>query len=107
MYIKIQRWYNSIHMLQEKPPKLSSEKRTHTKFPSQAGEGDLVKWLGENVCKLVLGRNVGKLNISFLHMISQKVVPHFYVFGFGMKHGIFGYAYGTGAITKKWNMGHV
>jgi phospholipid N-methyltransferase len=30
------------------------------------------------------------------------MIPHFYVFGSGMKHWVFGYAYGTGAITKKW-----
>jgi hypothetical protein len=32
-------------------------------------------------------------------------VPHFYVFGSEMKHWIFRYAYGTGAITKKWDLG--
>jgi hypothetical protein len=27
------------------------------------------------------------------------------VFGSGVKHWVFGYAYGTGAITKKWDLG--
>jgi hypothetical protein len=33
------------------------------------------------------------------------MIPHFYVFGSGVKHWVFGYAYGTGAITKKWDLG--
>jgi hypothetical protein len=28
------------------------------------------------------------------------MIPHFYVFGSGMKHWVFCYAYGTGAITR-------
>jgi hypothetical protein len=33
------------------------------------------------------------------------MIPHFYVFGSGVKHWVFSYAYGTGAITKKWDLG--
>jgi hypothetical protein len=33
------------------------------------------------------------------------MIPHFYVLGFGMKHWVLCNAYGTGAITLKWNMG--
>jgi hypothetical protein len=33
------------------------------------------------------------------------MIPHFYVFGSGMKHWVFCYDYGTGAITKKWDLG--
>jgi hypothetical protein len=33
------------------------------------------------------------------------MIPHFYAFGSGVKHWVFGYAYGTGAITKKWDLG--
>jgi hypothetical protein len=43
--------------------------------------------------------------LPFLYIISQKMIPHFYVLGFGMKHGVLCNAYGTGAITLKWNMG--
>jgi hypothetical protein len=42
--------------------------------------------------------------LSFLYVVSQKMVPHFYVLGFGMEHFLCN-AYGTGAITMKWNMG--
>jgi hypothetical protein len=42
--------------------------------------------------------------ISFLYVVSQKMIPHFYVLGFGMEHWVLN-AYGTGAITLKWNMG--
>jgi hypothetical protein len=35
------------------------------------------------------------------------MIPHFYVLGFGMEHWVLGNAYGTGAITLKWDMGIV
>jgi hypothetical protein len=34
-----------------------------------------------------------------------KMIPHFYVLGFGMEHWVLCNTYGTGAITLKWNMG--
>jgi hypothetical protein len=40
-------------------------------------------------------------NGPFLHIVSQEMVSHFYVFGSGVKHWVFRYAYGTSAITKK------
>jgi hypothetical protein len=43
--------------------------------------------------------------VSLLNIISQNVVPHFYVFGFGVKHGIFGNTNGTRAITRERYMG--
>jgi hypothetical protein len=43
--------------------------------------------------------------LPFLYVVSQKMVPHFYVFGFGMKNWVLCNTYGTGAITLKWNMG--
>jgi hypothetical protein len=43
--------------------------------------------------------------LSFLYVVSQKMIPHFYVLGFGMKHWVLCNAYGNGAITLKWNMG--
>jgi hypothetical protein len=43
--------------------------------------------------------------VSLLNILSQKVVPHFYMFGSGVKHGIFGNTNGTRAITHKRNMG--
>jgi hypothetical protein len=65
----------------------------------------LVERLCENVCKLILGRDMAQHNGSFLHIVPQEMIPHFYVFGSRVKHRIFGYAYGTGAITKKWDLG--
>jgi hypothetical protein len=44
-------------------------------------------------------------NGSFFHIVPQEMTPHFYVFGSGMKHRVFSYAYGTGAITKKRDLG--
>jgi hypothetical protein len=43
--------------------------------------------------------------LSFLYVVSQKMIPHFDVLGFGMEHWVLCNAYGTGAITLKWDMG--
>jgi hypothetical protein len=43
--------------------------------------------------------------VSLLNIVSQEVVPHFYVFGFGMKQGVFGKTNGTRAITHERYMG--
>jgi hypothetical protein len=43
--------------------------------------------------------------LSFLYIVSQKMIPHFYVLGFGMEHWVLCNTYGTGAVTLKWNMG--
>jgi hypothetical protein len=43
--------------------------------------------------------------LPFLYIVSQKMIPHFYVIGFGMEHWILSNTYGTGAITLKWDMG--
>jgi hypothetical protein len=43
--------------------------------------------------------------VSLLDIISQKVVSHFYVFGSGVKHGVFGNTNGTHAITHERYMG--
>jgi hypothetical protein len=46
-----------------------------------------------------------EIYVSLLNIVSQKVVPHFYMLGSGVKHGIFGNANGTRAITHKRHMG--
>jgi hypothetical protein len=43
--------------------------------------------------------------VSLLNIISQKMVPHFYVFGSGVKHEIFSNTNGTRAITHERYMG--
>jgi hypothetical protein len=40
--------------------------------------------------------------LPFVYIVSQKMVSHFYVFGFGMEHWVLCNAYGTCAITLKW-----
>jgi hypothetical protein len=42
-----------------------------------------------------------EVDVSLLNIVSQKVVPHLYVFGSGVMHGIFGNTNGTHAITHK------
>jgi hypothetical protein len=39
--------------------------------------------------------------VPFLNIVSQEVLPHFYVFGSGVKHGVFGNTNGNCAITHK------
>jgi hypothetical protein len=43
--------------------------------------------------------------LHFLYIVSQKMIPHFYVLGFGMEQWVLCNAYGTGAFTLKWDMG--
>jgi hypothetical protein len=45
--------------------------------------------------------------LPFPYIVSQKMIPHLYVLGFGMEHWIPCNTYGTGAVTLnlKWNMG--
>jgi hypothetical protein len=43
--------------------------------------------------------------LRFLYVVSQKMVTHFDVLGFGMEHWVLCNAYGTCAITFKWDMG--
>jgi hypothetical protein len=42
--------------------------------------------------------------LPFPNIVSQEMIPHFYVLGFGMKNWVLCYIYGTGAVTLKWNM---
>jgi hypothetical protein len=42
--------------------------------------------------------------LLFLYIVFQKMVSHFYVLGFGMDHWVLCSAYGTCAITLKWDM---
>jgi hypothetical protein len=39
--------------------------------------------------------------VSLLNIVSQEVVPHFYMFGSRVKHGVFGNTNGTCAITHE------
>jgi hypothetical protein len=43
--------------------------------------------------------------LPFVYIVSQKMIPHFYAFCFGMKHWVLCNAYGTGGVTLKRNMG--
>jgi hypothetical protein len=43
--------------------------------------------------------------VSLLNIVSQEVVPHFYVFGSGVKPRVFGNTNGTHAITHDRYMG--
>jgi hypothetical protein len=43
--------------------------------------------------------------LPFLYVVSEKMISHFYVLGFGMEHWVLCNTYGIGAFTLKWNMG--
>jgi hypothetical protein len=43
--------------------------------------------------------------VSLLNIVSWEVVPHPYIFGSGVKHGVFGNTNGTRAITHERYMG--
>jgi hypothetical protein len=43
--------------------------------------------------------------LPYPNIVSQKMISHFYVFCFGIEHWVFCNAYGTGAVTLKWDMG--
>jgi hypothetical protein len=48
---------------------------------------------------------MNEVYVSLLNIVSREVVPHFYVFGSGVKHGVFGITNGTRAITQERYMG--
>jgi hypothetical protein len=43
--------------------------------------------------------------LPLLYVVSQKMISHFYVLGFGMEHWVLCNTYGSSAVTLKWNMG--
>jgi hypothetical protein len=43
--------------------------------------------------------------VSLLNIVSQKVVPHLYMFGSGVEHRVFGNTNGTHAVTHERYMG--
>jgi hypothetical protein len=78
-----------IHMVQKKIPKNQLERATNPKFPLQAHKCSLVERLCKDVYKLILGRDMTQHSGPFLHIVSQEMVSHFYVFGSGVKHWVF------------------
>jgi hypothetical protein len=52
----------------------------NTKIPPQRSKMSHIEGFGENVSQLPLCINVFYYYVSFLNMVSQEVVSHFYVF---------------------------
>ena len=65
----------------------NSKSEANTKLSPQMSKGDLVQRFGEDIGYLVLGSNMLKLDIFFLLVVSQKVVPHIYIFSLWVEHG--------------------
>jgi hypothetical protein len=83
-------------------PKLPKLKReANSKLSPQASKLGLIKGFSEDICELVVGINMNKVNVPFLIVVSQEVKMDLYVLGFRVKNGIFGYTNGTGAITEQ------
>jgi hypothetical protein len=61
-----------------------------------------VSWKYQLVCHVWV--HGSRLSSHSLHSL-KKMISHFYVLGFGMEHCVLCNAYGTSAITLKWDMG--
>jgi hypothetical protein len=46
-----------------------------------------------------------EIYVSLFNIVSQEVVPHFYMFGSRLKNGVFGNTNGSRAITHERYMG--
>jgi hypothetical protein len=86
MYIHQSKTWYDTYDTKEDPPRINWKRATHPKFPPQAHVCSLVERLCENVCKLILGRGMAQHNGSLFHIVPQEMIPHFYVFGSGVKH---------------------
>ena len=51
-------------------------------------ESSFVKWLGEDVVKLILGVDEGELNIATSNMITDEVITNFNVLRLPVKYRI-------------------
>jgi hypothetical protein len=71
--------------------------------PPQISKSRRIKGFGENVNQLPLCVYVSHLNISFLNVISQKVVSPLKASHSLMEDWIFGYRDGTGVIAHEGN----
>jgi hypothetical protein len=63
---------------------------TNTKIPLQGSKMSRIKGFGENVSHLPLCINVLHHYVSFLNMVSQEVVSHFYVLGSPIENCVLG-----------------
>jgi hypothetical protein len=75
----------------------------NTNLPPQISKARRINGFGENVSQLLLCIYVSHLNVSFLYMVSQKVVPPLKVSRSLVVDWIFGYGDGTGVITHEGN----
>jgi hypothetical protein len=82
------------------PPNQSSKRKNNAKLSSQTSKCSLVQRLGYDISKLLFCRYMDEVYVSLLNIVSQKVVPHFYVFGSGVKHEVFGNTNGTRADMR-------
>jgi hypothetical protein len=62
------------------PPSNQAIGMANTKFPLQRSKTSRIKGFGENISQLPLYINVFHHYVSFLNMVSQEVISHFYVF---------------------------
>jgi hypothetical protein len=44
-------------------------------------------------------------HLPFLYIVSQKMIRHLYVLGFGVKNWVLCYTYGIVTVTFKWDKG--
>jgi hypothetical protein len=87
------------------PPNRSSKRKNNTNLCSQTTKCSLVQRLGLDIGKLLFCWYMDEVYVSLLNIVSQEVVPHLYMIGFEVKHGVFGNTNGTHAITHERYMG--
>jgi hypothetical protein len=87
------------------PPNRSSKRKNDTKFSSQMHKCSLVQRLGQDMGELLFSWHMDEVYVPLLNIVSQEVVPDYYMFGSGVKHGVFGNTDGTRAITHERYMG--
>jgi hypothetical protein len=83
------------------PPNRSSKRKNNSKLSSQTSKCSLVQRLGKDIGKLSFCRYMDEVYVCLLNIVSQEVVPHFYVFGSRVKHGVLGNTKGTHTITHE------
>ena len=79
----------------------SSKKGNKPQAPLTSVQTRLGQEFGEDICELVLDVNMAQVYITLLIVVVQEMKADLYMFGFLVKNWVFGYAYGTGVVTKQ------
>jgi hypothetical protein len=87
---KMQEKSKEIQSKSQPPPTNQAIGMANTKHPPQRSKMRRIEGFGENIGQLPLCINKHHLYLSFLNMVSQKVVSHFDVFGSPVENWVMG-----------------